>query len=177
MITAKSHVGLKELPPPAQAGKNGDRQQETLKIGEVATRLDVSIRTIHMYEREGLFIAYKNAAGTRYFNEEDITWLQEVRKMIKTGIGIAGIRRLLSLIPCWNYKGCAFEARQKCPVNVDETAPCWANKNNQCAENSQECRQCPVYEMRFCVSTMKRFLDIRFKPEEHWGKAVHPVNH
>ncbi|MBF0187678.1 MAG: MerR family transcriptional regulator [Magnetococcales bacterium] len=139
-------------------------QDEMVKIGVVAKRLGISIRTIHMYEREGLFIAFKNPAGTRYFSERDVQWLIEVRRMIKSGISIAGIRRLMSLIPCWEMKKCHHTGKQDCPVITDNNSPCWHNKENFCPETSQECRLCDVYERRFCVTTLKHFVDIKFKP-------------
>ncbi|MBF0283859.1 MAG: MerR family transcriptional regulator [Magnetococcales bacterium] len=141
------------------SGSGGD----LVKIGVVAKRLGISIRTIHMYEREKLFIAYKNTAGTRYFTENDVAWLTEVRRMIKSGISIAGIRRLMSLLPCWESKKCSHEGKVNCPVITDHESPCWANKENHCQGTAQECRHCEVYGMRFCVATMKHFLDIRFK--------------
>jgi len=139
---------------------------ELVKIGVVAKRLGISIRTIHMYEREGLFIAFKNAAGTRYFNERDVQWLMEVRKMIKSSVSIAGIRRLMSLVPCWEVKQCVHSGKADCPVINESDLPCWANKNNICDTTMQECRDCEVYEMRFCVSTLKRFVDIRLKSDQ-----------
>ncbi|MBF0368198.1 MAG: MerR family transcriptional regulator [Magnetococcales bacterium] len=139
--------------------------EQMMKIGVVAKRLGISIRTIHMYEREGLFIAFKNAAGTRYFTERDVEWLIEIRKMIKSSISIAGIRRLMALIPCWERKNCEYTGKQGCPVITDQDFPCWANKENQCNATSQECRGCDVYHLRFCVSTLKHYVDIRFKPE------------
>ncbi|MEG3640099.1 MerR family transcriptional regulator [Magnetococcus sp. PR-3] len=138
---------------------------QMVKIGVVAKRLGVSIRTIHMYEREGLFIAYKNNAGTRYFTERDVEWLIEIRKLIKSGISIAGIRRLMSLIPCWESKKCSFHNKHNCPVIEDNQLPCWANKDNLCDHSGQECRDCEVYEMRFCISKLKNYIDIRFKED------------
>lgn len=143
--------------------EQGVAGQRMVKIGEVAAYLGISIRTIHMYEREGLFIAFKNPAGTRYFTDRDVEWLVQVRKMIKSGISIAGIRRLLSLMPCWEFKQCHHRGKQDCLVIVDDHAPCWANKEKQCIETAQECRVCPVYEMRFCVGMLKHHLDIRMK--------------
>lgn len=142
-----------------------DPSEQMVKIGEVAKRLGISIRTIHMYEREGLFIAFKNNAGTRYFTERDVEWLLEVRKLIKSGISIAGIRHLLSLVPCWESKQCQHQGKQDCPVITDHNASCWANKENKCSETAQECRHCEVYEMRFCIGMLKHVLDIRFKNE------------
>ncbi|WP_130471001.1 MerR family transcriptional regulator [Candidatus Magnetaquicoccus inordinatus] len=139
---------------------------EGMKIGVVAQRLGISIRTIHMYEREGLFISRKNSAGTRYFTERDVEWLMEIRRMIKAGIGIAGIRHLLSLIPCWEIKGCTFNGKGGCPVIVDHNSPCWANKSNICDSTLQECRQCDVYELRHDVGQLKQRLYIRLKTAE-----------
>ncbi len=135
----------------------------TMKIGIVAKRLGISIRTIHMYEREGLFVSQKNSAGTRDFTERDVEWLMEVRRMIKTSIGIAGIRHLLSLVPCWEVKGCRYDNRKGCSAIVDNDAPCWANKSNLRDAALQECRQCDVYELRFSVGQLRQRLHIRLK--------------
>nr|CRH05085.1 putative MerR family Transcriptional regulator [Candidatus Magnetococcus massalia] len=166
------HAGMQE----GEVAQVDERipDDQMVKIGVVAKRLGVSIRTIHMYEREGLFIAYKNAAGTRYFHERDVEWLFEIRKLIKSGISIAGIRRLMSLIPCWESKQCNFNSKHNCPVIEDNQLPCWANKDNQCKQTSQECRDCEVYEMRFCISKLKNFIDIRFKepPERTLRNSV-----
>ncbi len=148
----------------AATSNGGMGSEEMVKIGVVAKRLGISIRTIHMYEREGLFIAYKNSAGTRYFVERDVEWLIELRKMIKAGVSIAGIRRLMALIPCWEVRDCTHTGKEDCPVLTDHDAPCWANKENLCPETTQECRDCVVYEKRFCVTMLKNHIDIRFKP-------------
>lgn len=139
-----------------------------VKIGTVAKRLGISIRTIHMYEREGLFISHKNSAGTRYFSERDIEWLMEVRRMIKSSISIAGIRHLLSLVPCWEIKECVFKGKGNCPVISDHDFPCWANRNNICDSTVQNCRVCEVYALRFCVGKLKQYLNLSLKPQcEH----------
>ncbi|HIJ86033.1 MAG TPA: MerR family transcriptional regulator [Magnetococcales bacterium] len=134
-----------------------------VKIGEVAKVLGISIRTIHMYEREGLFIAYKNRSGTRYFSQQDIQWFVELRKLIKSSISIAGIRALLSLIPCWEVRQCHFLSRNNCPVIADQNSPCWANTEKMCQESGQECRECAVYGLRFNVSRLKDVVDIKIK--------------
>ncbi|MBF0143120.1 MAG: MerR family transcriptional regulator [Magnetococcales bacterium] len=139
--------------------------EEMVKIGVVAKQLGISIRTIHMYEREGLVLSYKNPAGTRYFTRRDVEWLLVIRAMIKSAISIAGIRRLLALIPCWERMRCAYVEKKECPAILDNELPCWANHANLCWNSGQECRDCPVYEMRFSISTMKSHLDIRMKPE------------
>ncbi|MGN7611865.1 MerR family transcriptional regulator [Magnetococcales bacterium HHB-1] len=157
----------------AQAQQADNPTDGMVKIGVVAQHLGISIRTIHMYEREGLFIAYKNSAGTRYFSPTDIKWLEEVRALIKSGVSIVGIRRLLSLMPCWESKKCHHKGREECPVFTDHEKPCWANKENYCPETSQECRQCDVYEKRFFVGSLKQLVDIRYKSNQE--KTDEPI--
>ncbi|MBF0146720.1 MAG: MerR family transcriptional regulator [Magnetococcales bacterium] len=134
-----------------------------VKIGEAARILGISIRTIHMYEREGLFISFKNEAGTRYFSKDDIQWLIELRRMIKSSLSIAGIRALMALIPCWEIRHCDYRSRNNCPAITDHDAPCWANQNNLCEETGQQCRQCEVYKLRFKVATLKNIVEIKLK--------------
>ncbi|MBF0308268.1 MAG: MerR family transcriptional regulator [Magnetococcales bacterium] len=141
-------------------------EEPMVKIGVVARHLGISIRTIHMYEREGLFISFKNPAGTRYFNHQDVEWLEEVRHMIKAGISIAGIRRLMSLIPCWEAKDCVHVAKGTCPVLTDGTQPCWANRNNKCSQGPQFCRQCEVYGLRFMVTSLKNSMQISLRDKQ-----------
>jgi MerR family transcriptional regulator/heat shock protein HspR len=135
-----------------------------VKIGVVAKLLGISIRTIHMYEREGLLLSHKNAAGTRYFFTRDVEWLIELRRMIRAGLGIAGIRRLMALIPCWETKRCQHPEKDSCPVITDHLWPCWANKENECPGTAVDCRECEVYNMRFSINQLKNLVDIRLKP-------------
>ncbi|MBF0163197.1 MAG: MerR family transcriptional regulator [Magnetococcales bacterium] len=136
-----------------------------VKIGVVAKRLGISIRTIHMYERERLFISHKNRAGTRLFNEDDIAWLIEIRRMIKSSISIAGIRSMMTLIPCWDLIKCQYPSRNSCPSLKENNYPCWSNKESQCFQSADVCRACKVYAMRFHVSDLKEVTEIRMRPE------------
>ena len=145
---------------------NQTNPPEDMKIGVVAKRLNISIRTIHMYEREGLFISKKNAAGTRYFSERDVEWLVEIRRMIKPSVGIAGIRYLLSLIPCWEINECIANGNSQCPVITNHDTPCWSKQDSFCKRDQQECRKCCVYDIRFSVGALKKCLHISLKPTE-----------
>ncbi|MBF0180794.1 MAG: MerR family transcriptional regulator [Magnetococcales bacterium] len=136
---------------------------QLVKIGVVAKRLGISIRTIHMYERERLFISHKNLAGTRLFTERDVEWLEEIRRMIKSSISIAGIRALLALIPCWDVTKCPHASRKECPSLRDNDHPCWSNKESKCFQSNAICRTCDVYEMRFRIRDLKGYTDIRMK--------------
>ncbi|MEO5332756.1 MAG: MerR family transcriptional regulator [Magnetococcus sp. YQC-5] len=145
-----------------------------VKIGVVAKRLGISIRTIHMYERERLFISSKNRAGTRLFTERDIEWLIEIRQMIKASISIAGIRALLALIPCWDISKCPYTSRKACPSLRDNHYPCWSNKESKCFQSTDVCRDCKVYEMRFNIRDFKRHNEIRMKTDEEIKKDADP---
>ena len=70
---------------------------------EVAHRLDISVETLRLYEREGLILPNKLDSGHRRFTEEDIEWLICIQRQIhENKLNFAGIRYLLSLLPCWD---------------------------------------------------------------------------
>ncbi|KAA3609253.1 MAG: MerR family transcriptional regulator [Calditrichaeota bacterium] len=121
--------------------------EKTYKIGEVSRQLDVAVETIRMYEREGLIVVAKTDTGQRYYNEEDVHWLNCIRSLIKNqGLNIEGIRRLLSLIPCWQIKPCSLSDREHCPAFNGAVKPCWMIKNELGGDCSTfNCRECHVY--------------------------------
>ena len=122
-------------------------EEKRYKIGEVSRRLDVAVETIRMYEREGLIVIAKTETGQRYYNDDDLHWLGCIRQLIKEqGLNIEGIRRLLSLIPCWQIKPCSQEDREGCPAYEGAIKPCWMIKgelNGECQD--LDCRRCHVY--------------------------------
>ncbi len=122
-------------------------EDKKLKIGEVSRRLDVAVETIRMYEREGLIIVAKTKSGQRFYSEDDLHWLNCIRRLIKEqGLNIEGIRRLLSLIPCWQIKPCSQKDRAECPAFKGSIKPCWMIKSDLKGDcRSSDCRQCHVY--------------------------------
>lgn len=84
-------------------------------IGEAADILGVSIPTIRMYEREGLIIPHRKHSKHRRFSQNDVERIRCIRTMINHDkVSIAGIRRLLSLIPCWKILNCSPDERESC---------------------------------------------------------------
>jgi len=115
-------------------------------IGTVARMLEISVFTLRMYEREGLVLPHKSASNQRRYSQNDIDRLKCIRQAItEKKFGIAAIKTIYSLIPCWSILPCFKEDREHCEAYANHAQPCWAYRhvNNICA--SRECRECRVY--------------------------------
>ncbi|MGB6033668.1 MAG: MerR family transcriptional regulator, partial [Bacteroidota bacterium] len=115
-------------------------------IGTAARMLSVSVHTLRMYEREGLILPYRKKSGHRLYSQWDIERLTCVRKAItEDKVSIEGIRRMLSLIPCWAIVKCGDRDREMCAAFDGNAVPCWIlkEKGEFCAK--KECRVCEVY--------------------------------
>ncbi|HED09549.1 MAG TPA: MerR family transcriptional regulator [Caldithrix abyssi] len=135
-------------------------------IGIVAEMFNVSVGTIRAYEKEGLILPRKTEGKHRYFNQNDITRIACIRRMItEKGLNIAGIKMVFSIIPCWEVKQCSQEDRTHCPAYHNADAPCWEIKNENSVCGPLDCRDCPVYiDMHNCddlKATLKRFYAVR----------------
>ncbi|MGA7161639.1 MAG: MerR family transcriptional regulator [Bacteroidota bacterium] len=125
-----------------------DKNTPTLPIGKVAEKLHISVETIRLYERRGLILVTKTEGNQRLFSESDIERLQCIRTAINAHkISMEGIRRMQSLVPCWEHIQCSAEVRAKCPAYHRPDAGCWTykDKKNECAE--KDCRECAVYQL------------------------------
>ncbi len=146
-----------------------DKNEPVFTIGVVAQKLGISEHVIRVYEKEGLIIPYRKESGHRLFSEYDIERIECIRRTIaERKISIAGIKRLLALIPCWEIKGCSMEIRIKCPSYFDYEKPCWLNKEylkGECATN--ECRECPVYNSIKSCDELKELLKRYIVKSEH----------
>ena len=83
-------------------------------IGVAAKMLDVHPRTLRIYEKDGLIRPVRKGKW-RYFNMDDIKWIECLRGMIhNNGMSIPAIKKLLQYTPCWNIADCPFEKRKQC---------------------------------------------------------------
>jgi len=115
-------------------------------ISVAAELLGVHPRTLRLYERHGL-IHPKRRGNKRFFSNNDLQWVRCIREMIhEKGLNIVGIKRLLSLLPCWQIKGCTEEEREKCSAYFDETEPCWKLAEKICPEKFKMCKECSIYQ-------------------------------
>ncbi len=122
-----------------------DRSEPIYPISVAAKLLGVHLRTIRIYEEEGL-IKPARQGKKRYFSQDDVEWIRCLRHLIhEEGISIPGIKRLLELTPCWEIKKCPREKRDTCSAYVDRTKPCWERANTACARAKNQCENCEIF--------------------------------
>ena len=115
-------------------------------IGTAARILGISVHTMRMYERSGLIVPHKTETRQRLYAESDIDRLRCIRNAINVEkISIEGIRRVLSLIPCWAIVHCGEGDRQGCLAYNGHSEPCWAVKHKGTFCTDRVCRSCEVY--------------------------------
>ncbi|WP_276120475.1 MerR family transcriptional regulator [Pararhizobium qamdonense] len=73
-------------------------QSSRMQIGELAARAGVSHRTIHYYERIGLFApAEREGAGYRYYDETSLKRLEKIAVLKSLGLTLDEIAGVIDL--------------------------------------------------------------------------------
>jgi len=130
-----------------------------LTIGTVAKQLDIAVQTVRLYEQEGLVLPHKTETGRRMYSMHDLERLHCVRRMItEYGMNLQGIKRIMSLLPCWEYKGGLDDQCRSCSSYYEAAGPCWNNPDVAEKCQNQNCRECPVYAVEFNCQTMKQVI-------------------
>jgi DNA-binding transcriptional MerR regulator len=89
-----SDDGRMRAPEPAAV----DPSAPTLQIGEVATRTDLSIRTIRHWEEMGLVLpSAPSAGGVRLYSEDDVARIRLLRFMKPLNFTLEQMRELLEI--------------------------------------------------------------------------------
>ena len=133
--------------------------ERTHTIGEAADLLAVSVPTLRLYEREGLIIPARRTSRHRRYTEADLDHVRCIRRMItEEKLSIAGIRRMLSFIPCWNIKSCPADVRRGCAAFNQHEGPCWTMSQKPWNCRSADCRMCPVYTSITDCRNLKRTI-------------------
>ena len=138
---------------------NIDKYEPILTIGTVAEKLGVAVQTVRLYEQEGLLIPHKTKSGRRMYSMHDLERLKCIRQMItEDGLNMSGIKRLMSLIPCWELKGGLDEDCKNCPVYYHSNGPCWSSEKvgEKCA--TADCRSCSVYKIDMHCNKLKEVI-------------------
>lgn len=114
-------------------------------IGIIAELLNIHPRTLRIYEQEGL-VKPSRRGGKRFYSNNDLQWLKCLRRLFtEDGLNIAGVKKLLTVAPCWEIRGCAEEIRKNCPAILNFPVPCWDLMPRTCQENGRVCSECEVY--------------------------------
>lgn len=131
-----------------------------IAIGTLARKCGLSVSAIRKYETEGLIIPFRTDSGHRLFSYEDLDRIKAIQHLIKhLGFNIEGIRRMQSLLPCWDLLPCSQQERDACPAFRDNSRPCWMMNNAHCSIQGNECRLCNVYRFgSLCAGDIKELL-------------------
>jgi MerR family transcriptional regulator/heat shock protein HspR len=135
-------------------------------IATVARRLRVSVETLRLYDRKGLILVHKSEGNQRRYSESDVGRLECIRTAINEHkISIEGIRRIHSMIPCWDHVQCSPEQKLGCPAYDSPAAGCWTytHEHNACAD--RVCRDCKVYELSSDCKNIKRLVHNMIMPK------------
>ena len=135
------------------------KESTIYSIGEIAKLLGVSVQILRLYEERGLVLIQKSAGKQRIYTEEDIERIRCIRTAInEQKISMEGIRRIHSLIPCWEVVSCSPEKRNDCPAYDSHDAGCWTHekKDTECA--IRDCRTCKVYEFSSDCGNIKKLI-------------------
>jgi MerR family transcriptional regulator/heat shock protein HspR len=125
-----------------------EKSRALYPIGIVAELLSIHPRTLRIYEQEGL-IRPARRGGKRFYSNNDVQWLKCLRKLLtEDGLNIAGVKKLLTVAPCWSIRECDEEKRKHCPALLDFPVPCWELKPLTCKERDIPCSDCEVYRKK-----------------------------
>ena len=117
-----------------------------ISIGTLAKKVGLSVSAIRKYEEQGLLISHRTESGHRLFSYEDIERLRSIQHLIKEiGFNFEGIRRMQTMLPCWDLLPCEKKVRDNCLAYKGSTKPCWMIKEAHCTLKGNECRKCLVY--------------------------------
>jgi MerR family transcriptional regulator/heat shock protein HspR len=130
-----------------------EKYEPILPIGSAARMLDVSVQTLRLYEHAGLILPERTSSRRRLYSLHDIQKLRCIRKLItEQSMNISGIRHVLAMIPCWDFKGGLDDDCLNCAAYRDAAGPCWSVQDvgNKC--RYVKCRDCEVYKLNYnCV--------------------------
>ena len=115
-------------------------------IGVTANLIGVSVHALRMYESVGILSPKRTETKRRLYSKNDIRRLQCVRHFIEEdGLNMAGIKTILSMIPCWKIKPCSEEDQKACDAYYKMGEPCWIVKTRGKICTDIDCRDCEVY--------------------------------
>lgn len=123
-----------------------DIHQPVYTLGVTSSLSGIPAHSIRQYIDKGLLIPYKLDSKRHLFSASDVERLKHINFLIhEQGLNFAGIRTLMSMIPCWAIRQCSETDRQECKAYYENTYPCWeASEKGRLCRN-ENCRECRVY--------------------------------
>lgn len=137
-----------------------DDNSELVYTLSIASKLsNIPIPSIRQYIDRGLILPFKKDTNRHLFSKVDILRLKYISRLLnKEGLNIAGIRALLSLIPCWRVRNCSETDRLDCQAYNSSSNPCWeASEKGRMCKNT-DCRDCNVYRFIEESNDVKSFI-------------------
>ncbi|MGQ4434543.1 MULTISPECIES: MerR family transcriptional regulator [unclassified Streptomyces] len=68
-----------------------------MRIGELAARTKVSVRSLRYYEEQGLLVSTRSTGGQRHYTQDDIERVVFIQRLYAAGVSS---RTILELMPC-----------------------------------------------------------------------------
>jgi DNA-binding transcriptional MerR regulator len=68
-----------------------------MRIGELASRAGVSVRSVRYYEEQGLLTSVRSPSGQRHYTEDQVGRVGFIQRMYTAGLSS---RTILELMPC-----------------------------------------------------------------------------
>ncbi len=110
--------------------------QDHLQIGEVATRTELSIKTIRHYDEVGLVApSARSSGGFRLYTADDVNRLLAIRRMKPLGFALDEMRRLLDALDTLNSSAATESERTQAS---DYVAECHARAQEACLKITRQ---------------------------------------
>jgi DNA-binding transcriptional MerR regulator len=68
-----------------------------MRIGDLAARAGVSVRSVRYYEEQGLLVSARSASGQRLYGDAEVERVRFVQRLYAAGLSS---RTILELMPC-----------------------------------------------------------------------------
>ncbi|MFF2845810.1 MerR family transcriptional regulator [Streptomyces sp. NPDC058001] len=68
-----------------------------MRIGELASRAGVSVRSLRYYEEQGLLASRRSAGGQRHYKDSDVGRIEFIQQLYAAGLSS---RVIAALLPC-----------------------------------------------------------------------------
>jgi len=108
-------------------------------ISVAAELAGVHPRTLYMYEKQQLLLPARRGKW-RFYSEDDLAWIRIIRYLLhEGGLNIAGLQRLLALIPCAEIREFSAKRCYTCPKMKTKSMPCWAVSAMRADRRWHEC--------------------------------------